>query len=318
MFDVVMPLYNKEKFVGQAIESVLVQSFTDWRLFVVDDGSIDHGSDVVRGFHDPRISLIEQSNQGVGPARNAAIEAGSAEWIAFLDADDLWSRDHLQELDEVRRAFPQAGLIGCAFRRFSEQVAPAPARGHVQRRVARYFAECALGRELFWTSSAAVRRSVLAEIGTFKPLPGNEDVELWARVALKWPVAISTRPTVQYRVETGGITDVGTAGHAPAAKPSRREELSSTIPTLEAALADVDDPELRQDILDYMDSRVGIRLVRAVLDGDMPYARQLTALYRGKPRGKARVAAAIAALPANLGRGVIAGVLPLKRRLVRG
>ena len=71
MFDVVMPLFNKEKFVGAAIQSVLAQGFDQWRLFIVDDGSTDGGAEVVHGYGDPRITLIEQANQGVGPARNA-------------------------------------------------------------------------------------------------------------------------------------------------------------------------------------------------------------------------------------------------------
>jgi glycosyltransferase involved in cell wall biosynthesis len=316
MFDIVMPLYNKEKFVAAAIESVLAQRFTDWRLYVVDDGSADGGADVVRGYGDPRISLIEQTNQGVGPARNAGIRAGQAEWIAFIDADDVWNADHLEELDALQRSFDDAVLIGCAFRRFSGSTAPrAPSSAAGERRLARYFAECARGRELFVTSSAGVRRSALADTGDFKPLPGNEDVELWARLVLRGHVAVSSQPTVNYRVDTGGITD---SGREESPKPSRREDFSSTIPTLDGALPDVTDPVLRQDIIDYMDSRIGVRLLREVLDGNMSYARQVRALYRGRPRGKAGLAAAIAGLPSPLARLIVRGATIAKGRLRPG
>ena len=99
MFDIVISLYNKEKFIGATIEAVLAQTCRDWRLFIVDDGSTDRGAEIVRGFDDPRISLIRQQNQGVGPARNTCAHAGAAKWIAFLDADDLWNAGHLAELD---------------------------------------------------------------------------------------------------------------------------------------------------------------------------------------------------------------------------
>jgi glycosyltransferase involved in cell wall biosynthesis len=312
MFDVVVPLYNKEKFVEGTIQSVLAQSFAEWRLFVVDDGSMDGSADVVRCFKDSRIQLIEQPNRGVGPARNRGIRAGSSEWIAFLDSDDVWDFDHLEELDALRRAFPEAALIGCAFERFSGSI-PNGSHRQGERRLARYFAECGRGKELLITSSAAVRRSALSEVGEFKPLPGNEDVELWARLALQGSVAVSSLKTVNYRVGTGGITDSGR--HGPVSKPERRQDLSSTIPTLENALPQIADSQLRQDINDYMDSRIGIRLVRAVLDGDLTYARQLRALYRGKPRGKAQIAAFLAQLRPPLARLIVRAGLVAKGRL---
>ena len=303
MFDVVMPLYNKGKFVEATIESVLAQRHGEWRLFVVDDGSSDNGVELVRRFSDPRVKLIEQSNKGVGPARNRGIREGTADWIAFLDADDVWNPDHLEELAALRTAFPEAVLLGCAFRRFSGAVEPGPSARQGRRRLSRYFADCARGQELLVTSSAAVSRAALAAVGDFKPLPGNEDVELWARLALTGPVAVSSRQTVNYRVDSGGITD--TARRMRVGKPLRRAELSSAIPTLEDALPGLIDPTLRQDVNDYMDSRIGVRLVAAVLEGDMAYARQLRSLYRGNPKGKAMIGAAIARLPAPLARMLI-------------
>jgi len=317
MFDIVMPLYNKEGFVREAIDSVMAQTFAEWRLFVVDDGSTDGGAEVVRAFGDPRIELIEQPNGGVGPARNRGIRAGKSDWIAFLDSDDVWNADHLEELDELRGRFPDAALIGCAFQRFSGTInAGQKSTAYARRGLTRYFGECARGCELLITSSAAVPRAALAEVGDFKPLPGNEDVELWARLALMGPVEVSSRCTVNYRVDTGGITDSGR--RQPSSRPTRREELSSTIPTLEEALPSLADPALEQDINDYIDSRIGIRMVAAVLQGDISYARTLRTLYRGEPRGKARTAARIASMPTPIARLVVlAGIIAkrLRRRV---
>jgi glycosyltransferase involved in cell wall biosynthesis len=318
MFDIVMPLYNKEQFVAESIESVLRQSFPDWRLFIVDDGSVDRSAAIAAKYTNPKISLIRQSNQGVGPARNAGIRAGAAPWVAFLDSDDVWDADHLAELDALRSEFPDAVLIGCGFRRFSGSRGPkGSSSGAGNRRLAGYFAECARVGGLFMTSSSAGSRAAIDTVGGFKPLPGNEDVELWARLALHGPVAVSSRCTVNYRTETGGITDAGMGGRKPKPKPTRREDLSATIPTLEAALPQVSDPALREDIIAYMDSRIGIRLVAAVLDGDIDYARRLLPLYRGKPIGKARAAAAIARLPAPLGKSIVATRSLIKRAMVR-
>ena len=86
----VIPLYNKSSLVERAIRSIQEQTFEDWHLIVVDDGSTDDGGDIVRGIVDGRIELIRQSNQGPGAARNAGIARAESEFIAFLDADDQW------------------------------------------------------------------------------------------------------------------------------------------------------------------------------------------------------------------------------------
>lgn len=315
MFDVVMPLYNKEKFVEETIAGVLSQSYADWRLFVVDDGSSDGSVDLVRNFADPRITLIEQANQGVGPARNAGIRAGTSAWIAFLDADDVWTADHLAELDGLRTDFSHATLIGSAFRRFAGAATAGRTHGRTKRRIARYFAESARGAELLVTSSAAVPRTAIERVGAFEDLPGNEDVELWARLALDGPVAVSNRVTVNYRVNTGGITDRGMGDRKADSRPVRREELSSTIAPLQRALPNVSDERLREDIIAYMDSRIGVRLASAVLAGDIRYARQLLPLFERKPMGQARIAAHVARLPYAMSRPLIALRRALKGRL---
>lgn len=310
-----MSLYNKEAFVGATIDSVLAQTHRDWRLYIVDDGSTDASAEVVRNYDDPRIILIQQHNRGVGPARNAGIAAGSARWIAFLDADDVWNTDHLQEIALLIERFPEAVLAGCGFSRFSGSLMPRQSSdGLPDRRLVRYFADCARGLELFFTSSAAVRRSAIEQVGKFEPLPGNEDVELWARVALAGPVAVSARKTVNYRLETGGITERGMGGKAMASRPMRREDMSSTIPTLTRRLPDVMDKQLAADIRTYMDSRVGLTLVQSALAGDMNYARHVRTLYEGRPRGKASVAAAIIRLPGPLARLVSWGLRRRSRR----
>jgi len=90
MFSVVIPLYNKERSVKNTIESVLNQTFQDFEVIVVNDGSTDNSLEVVKSFNDERIRIINQKNSGVSSARNRGIKEAKYEWIAFLDADDLW------------------------------------------------------------------------------------------------------------------------------------------------------------------------------------------------------------------------------------
>jgi hypothetical protein len=225
----------------------------------------------------------------------------------------VWRPDHLEELDALRRSFSEAALIGCKFERFSGSPNLATRARPGERRLVRYFGECARGRELFVTSSAAVTREALKQVGDFKPLPGNEDVELWARLALHAPVAFSSKPTVLYRVDSGGITNVGIGQQQAGTGPTAREELSSTIPLLDERLPGIRDPRLRREIIAYMDSRIGLSLVAAVRWGHLDRARHLRSLYTGRPAGQARIASILMRLPPAASRLLFSGLRRLRQ-----
>lgn len=309
MFDIVMPLFNKEIYVARTIESVLGQTFGEWTLFVVDDGSSDGGASVVEHFKDPRIILIRQENAGPGAARNTGITAGNAEWIAFLDADDLWLPDHLETLDKLRRQFPNASLIGTAYRHWSGEGVP-PVRNDGSSRTIRYFHEAAQGRAPFFTSSAAFSRKAVERVGLLEHVVVGDEMDLWARLALDGPVAASTKKTVLYRVGTGGITDSSNAVEA-----SRLEEISLPTSTLVKRLGGISDEQLRADVEEYIDFDVGLALMRAVRTGRIAYARRLLKLFLVEPRGKARTAATLAKLPAPMGQFLMHLAFGLKRAL---
>jgi len=115
MFSVIIPVYNGEKFIRQAIECVRRQSFTAWELIIVNDGSRDGTARILDSYAgDARIRIIHQANGGVSAARNAAIAAANHDYLAFLDADDLWYDNHLQVLAELIEKYPDAGLYGTA------------------------------------------------------------------------------------------------------------------------------------------------------------------------------------------------------------
>jgi glycosyltransferase involved in cell wall biosynthesis len=94
---VVIPLYNNEAYITRAIDSVLAQSFQDFELVVVDDGSTDSGPDLVMGYQDKRLSLIRQRNMGPGCARNRGLKESTAPYLSFLDSDDEWLPNFLSE-----------------------------------------------------------------------------------------------------------------------------------------------------------------------------------------------------------------------------
>lgn len=121
MISVVIPLYNKEAIVEQSLQSVLSQSFRDFEVVVVDDGSTDRSAEIVRGIKDPRIRLVSQENGGPSKARNTGTREAKGEWILFLDADDELLPNALYHFHELISKYKDANLIACPFYVRSEQ-----------------------------------------------------------------------------------------------------------------------------------------------------------------------------------------------------
>ena len=102
---VIIPLYNKSKYIARALDSVFVQTYRDFEVIVVDDGSTDDGPEIVKGYSDPRIRLIYQVNAGPGAARNRGAEESMGPWLAFLDADDELLPDFLKLLQRASHQY---------------------------------------------------------------------------------------------------------------------------------------------------------------------------------------------------------------------
>ena len=106
LFSVVIPLYNKENYISETINSVLKQSVQDFELIVINDGSTDKSLDIVKSFNDFRISLIDQKNIGLSATRNKGIKLAKGRIVALLDADDLWQPNFLKEIKSFHEAHP--------------------------------------------------------------------------------------------------------------------------------------------------------------------------------------------------------------------
>ncbi len=115
MISVIIPLYNKEKRIGITIKSVLMQSYNDFEVVIVDDGSTDRGPEIVLSFNDVRIHLIKQSNGGPSKARNTGMKAALGEWVLLLDADDELLPNALQTFKELTEKYPEEKCFACNF-----------------------------------------------------------------------------------------------------------------------------------------------------------------------------------------------------------
>lgn len=199
---VIIPTYNRAEMVGEAIESVLNQDFSSFELIVIDDGSTDQTSKVLRSFG-RRIRSIRQENKGVSAARNLGICHASGEWIAFLDSDDLWLPGKLTAQVDFFRRNP-ASLI-CQTQeiwiRNGRRVNP---KHRHEKRSGMIF-EPSLALCLVSPSAVMIRRSLFDLVGRFdENLPACEDYDLWLRIGRRFPVHLIDRPLI---VKRGGHED---------------------------------------------------------------------------------------------------------------
>jgi GT2 family glycosyltransferase len=243
-FSVVVPLHNKARYIGGTLSSVLAQSFRDFEVVVVDNGSTDDGPAIVEGLQrwDRRIRLVRQANAGVSMARNRGIDEARGEWVAFLDADDWQHPDYLACLAAVLQAQPRAEALATRFIEFTddggapppwEVASGAPAVELITDLPARWMRGAS-----FFTGSLAVRRDRLLAMQPCFP-PGEswgEDLDLFFRVAEQTPIALAHAPLVAYRKGvSGSLTDAGRPREMPPWVHRLRARTATMPPALRAS-----------------------------------------------------------------------------------
>jgi glycosyltransferase involved in cell wall biosynthesis len=202
-FSIVIPLYNKASFIENTLKSVLNQSFLNYEIIVINDGSTDESEEKVLKFKDPRIQLFTQKNQGASVARNLGIEKAKYDYIAFLDADDLWMENHLETLKNLIENFPNAGIFASRYQLFlNEGKVSTPKFKGISADfygIVPDFFDASINHPISTSSSIAVPKYIFEKIGYFKPkISSGQDIDMWIRIALKYPVAVSAEITASY------------------------------------------------------------------------------------------------------------------------
>lgn len=200
-FSVVIPLYNKAPFIAQTLQSVLSQTYSDFEVIIVNDGSTDGSEAAVQQFEDSRIQYYLRENKGVSAARNFGITMAKADHIAFIDADDYWYPDFLQTMHRNILRFPQHRVFSCAIEiETAKNVIPAEysiEREHPVMVVD--FFKSSIREAVIWTSAAVFHKSVFDSTGVFDAqLRSGEDIDLWIRVGLQYPIVFDWKILARY------------------------------------------------------------------------------------------------------------------------
>lgn len=209
MISVVIPLYNKEASIAQTVECVLNQSYKDFEVVIVDDGSKDGSAAIVEQFADPRIRLVKQKNGGVSAARNRGIQEAKGKNVAFLDADDVWQFDHLANLISLIQQYPQCRAFATLYKNNMKGVEhniilnKLPFDGETGI-LSNYFEVCSRSHPPVWSSAVCVERELLLEIGGFPVgIKSGEDLLTWARIAIRTDWAYSMKASATYMMPLG-------------------------------------------------------------------------------------------------------------------
>ena len=247
-FSVVIPLYNKARFVESAVRSVLDQTLAPLEVIVVDDGSTDDGAERVAAIAraDARVRLIRQRNAGVSAARNHGIEEARGDWVGMLDADDAWHPEFLAALSRAHQSCPEADMLGTRFHTVVEHTG----RPFEPWPVPEAFCETELIDDLrmrwmkntpLCSSSVAIRTERLRAMPErfIEGEAWGEDLDMWFRVADQTPVAVVNAPYAMIRGHVPGSLTRRTLQRSlpPFLVRMRQQALDGTLPQRSRASA---------------------------------------------------------------------------------
>jgi glycosyltransferase involved in cell wall biosynthesis len=202
-FTVVIPLFNKETFIVNAINSILNQTFQDFEIIVVEDGSTDNSLAKVAEMKSDAIQIIQHDkNKGLSTARNTGIQKAKADFIAFLDADDVWKPNYLAKIHSLITQFPEAQLFATNYEElYQDNVVLVIKNDKIPKTDSLIpdFFDCSLARPIYFPGSLCVAKAVFKTIGHFdESITFAEDVDFNIRANIQFKLAYSPEVLVTY------------------------------------------------------------------------------------------------------------------------
>lgn len=260
-FSIIIPVYNKERFVAKTLKSALSQAFTDFEIIIINDGSTDQSEARILEFKDSRIQYYPKKNEGVSTARNFGIEKSTGEYICFLDSDDYWYPDFLKTMHwytleiEEQKVFASAIEIQTKNKLVKAQYSII---SNYDFEIVDFFKasqkECVL-----WTSSTCLHKSVFEKTGIFDTkIKKGEDTELWIRIGLQFPIVFIHKILARYVYDAESV--------------SRNLNYYFEPYTFEKySLQEKENPDLKK----YMDLNRFSAVIKSTMNGDGNTARRI-------------------------------------------
>jgi len=189
---VIIPLFNKEKDIVDTLKSVCNQSYSDFEIIIVNDGSTDSSVERIKSLNDKRIQLYSKSNEGVSTARNFGVDNATSNYVVFLDADDYWYPNHLENIFSLINKFPEHSWFAAAYEKkrnknlITSMDSPIIEKGKDWAGVIEDFFKNSFIDCLINSSSVCFRKDFYKALNGFNTaVTHGEDIDLWIRAALQ-------------------------------------------------------------------------------------------------------------------------------------
>ncbi len=206
LISVVIPVYNGEKTIRETIESVINQTFGDFELIVIDDGSHDSTLDIVKGIPDSRLKVFSFPNAGLAASRNRGIKVACGDYISFIDADDLWTPDKLEAQLKALQTHPQAA-VAYSWTDCIDESGQFCRRGNHITVQGNVYAQLLLTDFIENGSNLLIRSQAFQNVGYFdESLPAAEDWDMWLRLAANYEFVVVPSPQVLYRLSATSMS----------------------------------------------------------------------------------------------------------------
>lgn len=217
-FSVVIPLYNKEQYIAETLDSVKKQIFNDYEVLIINDSSTDNSLNIAKSYEiDKRFHVYTKTNGGVSEARNYGIEKAKGEYVCFLDADDLWDEKYLEEADRLLKKYRDKNFLCFAFRSFIDEPSNIVRISNLEEffldedKLIDYYEFSMKGkRSIALTSGVVIKTNHLRAFNIYfqEGVSMGEDIDLWVRAANVENIIYCNKPLMLYRVFAKGCLSV--------------------------------------------------------------------------------------------------------------
>jgi glycosyltransferase involved in cell wall biosynthesis len=209
-FSIIISVYNKEKYIKSTINSVLNQSYKDFEIIIINDGSTDDSVKIIESLEDKRIKLITTINQGASIARNTGIKKASSKFIALLDGDDTWEKSYLQAMYDAISIFPEIKIFTTGIsQKYDNKIIPVKYSFKQLDLYGKHnYFEASKKYTLITSSSVVFNKSIIEQTGYFDPLIiSGQDTDLWIRFGLYFDILFINRQLAYYNYYPSSLSN---------------------------------------------------------------------------------------------------------------
>lgn len=203
-FSIVIAVYNKEQHIARTLKSVLHQTFTDFEIVIVNDGSTDESERIIKSFNNDKIRYFKQENMGAAAGRNTAIKLAKSSYIALLDADDTWFPNYLEEQNRLIENYPNEFIFATAQEIIKNNTVRhkkySLSTEFKNEGIVDYF-EASYLASILHSSSTVIKKEVFSEIGFYNTsIKSGQDTDLYIRIGLNYTIVFSSCICASYYV----------------------------------------------------------------------------------------------------------------------